>query len=99
MSIKNQVLTYLKENKEYLKNKYGVKEIYLFGSVARGEDTANSDIDLLVEFDENKIITWKQYLGLGYELEKKFNKKIDIATKEMIKPVIKKFVYKDLISV
>ena len=34
MSIKKEVLEYLRENKEYFKKKYGVKEIYLFGSVA-----------------------------------------------------------------
>ena len=97
MSIKNEVLQYLKENKEYLKTNYGVKEIYLFGSVARGEDSKNSDIDLMVEFIGPKFHTLDNYFGIVKNLENRFNRKIDLATKEMIKKRLKKYISKDLI--
>ncbi|MDA8299763.1 MAG: nucleotidyltransferase family protein [Deltaproteobacteria bacterium] len=47
---KDEILQILKQHKEELYKKYGVEEIGLFGSFARGEETAKSDIDILVEF-------------------------------------------------
>jgi len=96
MSIKKEVLSYLKENREYFKNKYGIKEIYLFGSVARGEDTQNSDIDLMVEFED--FVTFRHFVGFKNLLENKFKRKVDIATPDMIKPIMWKYVNKDLID-
>jgi len=40
MSIKKAVLTYLKNNKNRFKNDYQLRELYLFGSVARAQDTS-----------------------------------------------------------
>ncbi|WP_024787469.1 MULTISPECIES: nucleotidyltransferase family protein [unclassified Lebetimonas] len=97
-SIKNKVLEYLKENKEYFRKKYGIKKIYLFGSVARGEDNENSDIDIMVEFISDKFHTFDNYFDLKYKLEDKFKRKIDLATKEMIREKLKKNIYKDIIN-
>jgi len=97
MSIKKEVLKYLKENKEYFKNKYGIKEIYLFGSVARGEDTQNSDIDLMVSFIDFKSNTFDNYYGFLEEIENKFKRKVDLAIKGAIKPRVFEYVKRDLI--
>ena len=98
MSIKNEVLKYLKENKETFKKKYGIKEIYLFGSVARGEDNEKSDIDLMIEFVDFEHTTLRNYMGFKEEIETKFKKKSDIATKDMIKPLLFKYISKDLLN-
>jgi len=98
VSIKEEVLKYLRENKEYFKKKYGVKKIYLFGSVARGEDRENSDIDIMIEFISDKFHTFDNYFDLKYELEDKFKRKIDLATKEMIREKLKKYIYQDIIN-
>jgi len=42
----------LKEHKKELKEKYKVKKIAIFGSYARSEENKSSDIDILVEFEE-----------------------------------------------
>jgi len=97
--LRDEVIKFIKENKERLKKEYGVKEIYLFGSVARGEEREDSDIDLLVEFDESKIITMFKYMQLVREFEERFNKHVDLATKNMIKPIVSKSIQKDLIYV
>jgi len=91
-------LKYLRENKEYFKKKYGVKKIYLFGSVARGEDKKTSDIDIMIEFISDKFHTFDNYFDLKYELEDKFKRKIDLATKEMIREKLKKYIYQDIIN-
>ena len=98
MSIKSEVLQYIKENKERFKKEYGIKNIWLFGSVARGEDTPSSDIDLMVEFDNEKIITMFTYMSFVKEMENKFKRKVDVATKEMIKPRIWEYMKRDMIN-
>ena len=98
MSIKNEVLKYIKENKERFKKEYGIKEIYLFGSVARGEDGPQSDIDLMVEFENDRVVTIFTYMDFLYEFEEKFNKKVDIATRDMIRPVLWEYIKEDMID-
>jgi len=47
---KDEIIQILKRHKKELYNKYGIKEIGLFGSFVRGEESAKSDIDILVEY-------------------------------------------------
>ena len=98
MSIKNEVLEYLRENKKYFYEKYGIKSIKLFGSVARGEDNENSDIDLLIEFKDFKSANMRNYMGFIGEVKNVFKRKVDVATNEMIKPLLWKYIKKDLIE-
>jgi predicted nucleotidyltransferase len=97
MSIKNEVLEYLRENKKYFYEKYGIKSIKLFGSVARGEDNENSDIDLLVEFDYTKPMNFDRFFGIIEELEHRFKRKVDLA--ENLKKIVYKEANKDFLSV
>ena len=61
-----------------LAKKYGVASIHLFGSVARGEDKPQSDIDFLVEYPTDHIPSFND-LGLAGELEDLFNgRRIDV---------------------
>ena len=53
MKTRDQILTFLSQNKKLFRDKYHIVRIGLFGSYARGEQNSNSDIDLLVEFEEN----------------------------------------------
>ena len=48
--------------------KYGVSHIYVFGSIVRGENTSQSDVDLLVEMQEG--VSLFSLVGFGYETEK-----------------------------
>lgn len=59
-----------------LADKYRVKEIYLFGSYARGEADESSDLDFLVFGGENFKLT--NILALGEELREVLKKKVDI---------------------
>ncbi|MEM4611046.1 MAG: nucleotidyltransferase domain-containing protein, partial [Thermoproteota archaeon] len=51
--ILEKVKKVLKEHKEELREKYGVKEIGIFGSYVRGENKESSDLDILVEFEDD----------------------------------------------
>jgi len=72
---KQYILSKLSAEKEYLKDKYSVDRIGLFGSYAKDMQTANSDIDIYVEF-KNKI--FKNLAGLWVYLEEIYHKKIDL---------------------
>lgn len=76
--IHHNILT-IKEIKKIIKpilNKYDIKEIYLFGSYARGEAKESSDIDIYCE--KGKVRTFIDLGFLTEELEGALNKKVDI---------------------
>ena len=53
MMNKSQILQYLTTNKQVISRKYQLKKLGIFGSYARSEQTSESDLDLLVEFEDN----------------------------------------------
>lgn len=75
---KQSIIETIKTEKPYLQEHFGVEEIALFGSYARGEENADSDVDILVSI---KIKTLGNYFLLLDYLEAKFHKKIDLVTK------------------
>ena len=88
----------LKERMPEIKEKYGVKNLYIFGSYVRGEQTPESDIDILVEFEKGRK-TFRNYMGLKFYLEELFGIKVDLVIKEAVKPRLKKYIYEEAISV
>ncbi|MBW1737755.1 MAG: nucleotidyltransferase domain-containing protein [Deltaproteobacteria bacterium] len=72
------ILRLLKAEKAFLRNEFGVINIGLFGSYVKGNQRADSDIDLLVELKEPRF-EW--IAGLQMYLEKKFDKKIELVRK------------------
>ncbi|MBE2217369.1 MAG: nucleotidyltransferase domain-containing protein [Ignavibacteria bacterium] len=75
---KENILMFLRKNREYLSSQYGVKSIGLMGSYARDEHTIDSDIDFIVEFDE---VSYSKLAGLVTYLESAFARKVDIIRK------------------
>ena len=95
MKSRAEILRLLEENRERIKT-FGVKEIGVFGSVARGEQSENSDVDVLVDL-ENK--TFDAYMNLLFFLEELFGCKVDLVMKGSIKPVIKEEILSEAIYV
>ena len=71
------------------------KWIGVFGSFARGDNKESSDIDLLVDF-KNDSINLLQIIGIEQDLEKKFNRKIQLVTNRALNPNLRPNVEKDL---
>lgn len=92
--IKDQVLRLLK-NKQKELNHYHVHSIYLFGSVARGEEGPQSDIDILVDFQGPA--TFDRYMELKFYLEELFQKEVDLITQEGLRAEIRGYVEEDMI--
>ena len=85
MKTRQEILHLLNANREKIKS-FGVKEIGVFGSVARGEETEKSDVDVLVELSKE---TFNAYMSLLFFLEDLFGTKVDLVMKDAIKPIIK----------
>jgi uncharacterized protein len=78
------------ENKAYLKETYGVEEIGVFGSFARGDNNKNSDIDIAIEINHEKaVVGFFEFARMQRFLEKLLERKVDLVTKRAIKPYIK----------
>ena len=73
--------------------KHGARNVRVFGSVARGEAGATSDIDLLVEFDDNRSLF--DVVGLTQDLEELLGRKVDVVTEESVYWLIRRRVLKE----
>jgi hypothetical protein len=85
----NQILQYLSSNKLRFEKDYHLKKIGLFGSIARGEQKEKSDIDIIVEFEDNTPDLYSIKQKLKNEIQTKFNLKVDICREKYINPVFK----------
>ncbi len=79
-------LTHIKEtlyiNKDHLRIKYGVSLIAIFGSYSRGQQTKDSDVDILVDFKRPIGI---EFIDLADELEHLLKTKVDLVSKNGIR--------------
>jgi hypothetical protein len=71
-----------------LAKRHGATNVRVFGSVARGEATPESDIDLLVDQDWSHLSAWGG-MGLIIELEDLLGCSVDVATTDELKPRIR----------
>ena len=73
----NEVLQILRDNLPALRAQFGVTRLALFGSIARGEASVDSDVDLLVELERPLGFA---FVDLATELEKQLGRPVDLAT-------------------
>ena len=69
--------------------RYGVRELSVFGSAARGEARMNSDIDLLVEFLPAAEPGLLDHAGLMLDLSELLGRKVDLVSKNALKPRVR----------
>jgi uncharacterized protein len=84
-SIRDEVLAVLRANRGRVAAAYGVRDLKLFGSVARGEATAGSDVDLVVAFDPDRI-TLTTFLDFTDDLEVLLRRRVDVVSLEKLAP-------------
>lgn len=77
--------------------KNSVVRASVFGSFARGEDTPESDVDILVELPKGKSLL--DLIHLKNELEDLINKKVDLLSYGGVNPRLEKYIYKDEIKI
>lgn len=86
----------LKKHEKVIKKKYGVGKIGLFGSFARGEGKKDSDVDVLVEFEEG-YKTFDNFMELKFLLEDIFGHRVDLVTVKALKPQLKDHILNEVV--
>lgn len=92
----SEIKLLLQAHQQSLKEKYHIKQLGIFGSVAREEADDFSDVDILVELEEPIGL---DFVLLGDELEEILGLKVDIVTPNAIKPKMFDYIKQDLIYV
>lgn len=90
---REQILKTLKTHSGDLK-RFSVIRIGLFGSFARNEGTAQSDVDFLVEMEHN---TFDNYFGLKEFLEALFGRPVDLVIRDSVKPLLQPAIYSEAV--
>lgn len=93
---KEHITKALKDNKLDLSARYHLKSIGIFGSFTREDFRDDSDIDILIDYDQPIGI---EFIDLAEELEKILNRKVDLVSKNGVKPKYFDEIKKDLIYV
>lgn len=89
------VIETLEAHKEEIKERYSVRRLGVFGSYARGEQKATSDIDVLVEFEKP---TFDNFMDLAFYLEELFGRRVDLLTPEGVKGIRIKEIAKEIME-
>ncbi|HPC90512.1 MAG TPA: nucleotidyltransferase family protein [Methanothrix sp.] len=87
----------LRQKKPLLEERFKVKEIGIFGSFVRGEETDTSDLDILVELE--KPVGLIKFVGLQNYLSDELGEKVDLVMKGALKPRIKKSILSEVVYV
>lgn len=74
---RKKIIAILKSELPYLRDRYGVEKIALFGSFAKGKQRGKSDVDILVDVKKSIGL---DFIELADRLEEKLGKKVDVAT-------------------
>ncbi len=99
MTTKGEILEFLARNKEYFRVKFGITKIGLFGSYAKDEQAENSDIDLIVEFENDTPNLHDVKNELKFYIKSRFYINVDIAREKYLKPYYRKTILKETIYV
>jgi hypothetical protein len=96
---KEDILSFLTENKDLLFSEYQLVKIGLFGSFSRNEGTEDSDIDLIVEFQPNTQNLAEKKSKIKDLVAKRFNREVDLCREKYIKPYFKNQILQSAIYV
>ncbi|MDO5845660.1 MAG: nucleotidyltransferase family protein [Methanocorpusculum sp.] len=98
-SIKEEVIKKLRENIPEIRERFEIETIGIFGSVARGEDTPDSDVDVAYTYQEKRQCGMFRTVELIDYLENLFGRKVDLVSITWMKPYLRAYVEPDMILV
>jgi predicted nucleotidyltransferase len=94
---RDEVLAVLRAHRDELRERFGVRSIQLFGSIARGESSSASDIDVLVDFGGPAGFT--QYMDLLFYLEELLGAEVDLVTTRGLREELRPNVEREAVRV
>lgn len=92
------VLDTLSQQRDEIMRTYGLRRLAIFGSIARDEFGEDSDLDVLIEFNEGEA-TFEHYMDLKFHLEDHFGVKVDLVTEYSLRPEFRSYVEQDAIEI
>lgn len=95
----DKIRSILRGEMDSLRKKYHVRNLSVFGSFVREEQGEKSDIDLLVEFDEDADLTFLDFVQLRDYLGDLLGAKVDLVDKKTLKPAIGKEIKKEAMRI
>jgi predicted nucleotidyltransferase len=99
MLTKNDILQFLADNKDYLSKQFHIVKIGLFGSFARDEAVENSDIDILIELEENTPDIFELKRNLRKYIKDNLKRDVHICREKYLKSFIKEYIKKETVYV
>ena len=92
-----RVLALLTEHKPVLAERFGVQRLALFGSFARETAREDSDVDVLVAFDQ--VPTPDQFFGTQFYLEDLLGRDVDLVTETALRPRLRPYVEREALAI
>jgi predicted nucleotidyltransferase len=93
----DDVIATLRAHQEELRRR-GVLHAGIFGSVARGEDTERSDVDVAIELDEENVPDLWEYLRLDSYLSGLLGRRVDVADRATVRQRMRQRIERDYVS-
>lgn len=93
------ILDYLRSQKPILEHKYMFSGIGLFGSYARNEQDAGSDIDIVYKLHKGAMISYFQIIELENEMKSHLKRKVELINYKYLNPIVKYKADKEVIYV
>ena len=97
MNRKQELLERLATHRNVLRGQFGVKELLVFGSVARDEARPDSDVDVLVTFVSTA--RFDQFMELKFYLEELLGARVDLVTRKALRPHMRASVEQEAVNV
>lgn len=92
-----EIICILKKHEKELNRRFGVKRIGIFGSYIRNEDRGESDLDILIEFEQDGDIGLLKFVEIENYLSDLLGVKVDLVEKSTLKPMIGKQILKEVV--
>ena len=99
METREDILEFLRANREFLKKQFYIVKIGLFGSFARSEQTPQSDIDLIIEIDAPDTDVHLLKNKIREFIASRFNRGVDLAREKYLRPYARDAILKEVIFV
>lgn len=94
---RQHILNILANSKPELAARFGITELALFGSTARGTATTSSDVDVLVAFDGPA--TSSRYFGVQFYLEDRLGRPVDLVTSKALRAELRPYIEQERVNV
>jgi predicted nucleotidyltransferase len=95
---RDDIIARLKEAEPQLRD-FGVAALYLFGSYARDEGRADSDVDVFIDKDKSRPFGFDEFMDVYLLLKERLGEKIDYGTREGLHPVLRSGIEQEAVRV